>query len=162
VGVLMNPTNPAMEMLRDGEAAALRRLGMEAFFVDVTAVGELDTANREVKRRGAQAIIVHADSLFVAHRVAIMQLCRAQRLPALGEGRQFVVAGAIVSYAPDTAAMTRNAAGFLDRIFKGARAGDLPIERPTHFQLAVNMGTAKALGVVIPPTLLARADEVIH
>lgn len=162
VGILMNPANPAMQMLRDGEARVLRHLDIEAIFVDVTAAAELEPAIRRMRARGAQALIVHSDSLFISNRAHIMRLALAHGLPTLAEGRQFVAAGALASYAPDSAVMMRNAAVFVDKIFRGARAGDLPIERPTRFELVVNDGTAAALGLTIPAALRVRVDEVLR
>lgn len=162
VGELMNPDNPAMQMLRQGESEALSRLGRDAVWVDVRGVTGLDAAFGELVRQRAQALIVHADSLFVSQRHRIAELALQHRLPMMAEGRRFVEAGALLSYAPNVDTMVRHAASFVDRIFKGARPGELPIERPTHFELVVNLKTAKTIGMVIPPGLLQRADEVIQ
>jgi putative ABC transport system substrate-binding protein len=99
--------------------------------------------------------------LFVSQRQPIAQLALQHRLPMMGEGRRFAEAGALVSYAPSAGAMVRHAASFVDRIFKGARPGELPFERPTTFELVLNRRTAQTLGLALPRQWLLRADEVI-
>jgi putative ABC transport system substrate-binding protein len=162
IGELMNPSNPAMQALRAGEIEALRTLGLEAIVVDVVEAGQLEAAFAEFKAKGAQAAIVHADSLFVSHRARIMGLALERGLPTMAEGRHFVEAGALLSYAPNSAWMIRNAVVFVDKILRGANPADLPVEQPTRFEFVVNAKTAAALGVTIPPSLLARTDEVIE
>lgn len=131
-------------------------------FVDVVDAAGLEPAFAELVNQRVQALVVHSDSLFVSHRARIMELAARHALPAMGEGRQFVEAGAVLSYAPSSPAMMRNAASFIDRIFKGARPADLPVERPTRFELVIKMKTAKALGLRIPQSVRVRADEVIE
>jgi putative ABC transport system substrate-binding protein len=162
IGELMNPDNPALQMLRDGETEALRALGLQPVFVDVTTAAALDGAVEALKRRRVDALLVHADSLFVSNRVPLMQAALRHGLPAMAEGRAFVEAGALVSYAPSSAAMMRNAAVFVDKILAGARPADLPVQRPTKIELVIHRGTARRLGVAIPTALLLRADEVIE
>ena len=162
IGELMNPSNPAMEAFRAGEMEALRTLGLEAIVADVVEAGQIEDAFAAFETRGAQAAIVHADSLFVSNRERIMRLALERGLPTMAEGRHFVEAGALLSYAPNSASMIRNAAVFVDKILKGANPADLPVERPTRFELVVNAKNATALGVAVPPFLLARADEVIE
>jgi putative tryptophan/tyrosine transport system substrate-binding protein len=162
IGELMNPANPALEMLRAGEAEALKQVGLQAVFVDVASASALDAAFDEFKRQRVQALVVHADSLFLSNRARIMALALQQALPSMAEGRAFVEAGALISYAPSSAAMMRNAAVFVDRIFKGARPAELPVQRPTRIELVVNLKTAKALGIEVPTALRLRADEVIE
>ncbi|HET9204892.1 MAG TPA: ABC transporter substrate-binding protein, partial [Burkholderiaceae bacterium] len=161
VGELMNPGNPALEMLRAGEVEALRVLGMRPVFVDVASAAGLDGAVAELKRQQVHALLVHADSLFVSNRMRIMQLALQHGLPTMAEGRAFVEAGALISYAPSSAAMMHNAAVFVDRIFKGARPAELPLQRPTKIELVLNLATARSLGITIPPALRLRADELI-
>ena len=162
IGELMNPDNPALQMLRDGETEALRALGLQPVFVDVTAAAALDGAVEALKRRRVDALLVHADSLFVSNRVPLMQAALRHGLPTMAEGRAFVEAGALVSYAPSSAAMMRNAAVFVDKILAGARPAELPVQRPTKIELVIHRGTARQLGVTIPTALLLRADEVIE
>lgn len=162
VGEFGNPNNPALAMLRRGEEDALRQLGLQAIFIEVGSAVELDASFAELKRRQAQALVVHSDTLFVSNRARIAQLALMHQLPIMAEGRQFVEAGGLVSYAPSQQAMMRKAAAFVDKILRGARPGDLPVERPTTFELVFNLRTAKALGIAIPQSLLLRADEVIQ
>ena len=162
IGELMNPDNPALQMLRDGETEALRALGLQPVFVDVTAAAALDGAVEALKRRRVDALLVHADSLFVSNRVPLMQAALRHGLPTMAEGRAFVEAGALVSYAPSSAAMMRNAAVFVDKILAGARPAELPVQRPTKIELVIHRGTARRLGVALPTALLLRADEVIE
>ena len=162
IGELMNPDNPALQMLRGGETEALRALGLQPVFVDVTTAAALDGAVEALKRQRVDALLVHADSLFVSNRVPLMQAALRHGLPAMAEGRAFVEAGALVSYAPSSAAMMRNAAVFVDKILAGARPADLPVQRPTKIELVIHRGTARRLGVTIPTALLLRADEVLE
>jgi putative ABC transport system substrate-binding protein len=161
IGELMNPANPALEMLRAGEAEALKQVGLQAVFVDASSASALDAAFDELKRQRVQALVVHADSLYLSNRARIMTLALQHGLPSMAEGRAFVEAGALVSYAPSSAAMMRNAAVFVDRIFKGASPADLPVQRPTRIELVINLKTAQSLGIEFPMALRLRADEVI-
>ena len=110
----------------------------------------------------ADALIVRGDPLFASNRDQIASLALKHALPTMAEGRRFVSAGCLASYAPHLAAIGRGTAVFVDKILKGAKPGDLPIEQPTKFELAINLKTAKALGITIPQSLLLRADEVIQ
>ena len=110
----------------------------------------------------ADALIVTADTLFVSNREQIARLALKHALPTIVEGRALVTAGCLASYAPNSSAISRGLAVFVDKILKGAKPGDLPIEQPTKFDIVINLKTAKALGVTIPNSLLLRADEVIQ
>jgi len=162
IGELMNPGNPALQMLRAGEGEAMRALGLQPVFVDVTTAAALDGAVAALKRQRVDALLVHADSLFVSNRVPLAQLALRHGLPTMSDGRAFVEAGALVSYAPSSAAMLRNAAVFVDKILAGARPAELPVQRPTKIELVIHRGTARRLGVTVPTALLLRADEVIE
>ena len=162
IGEFGNSDNPAMAMLRSGEDDALRRLGMQAIFIDVVDAASLDAAFAELLRRRAQALVVHSDTLFLSNRARIAELALTHKVPTMAEGRAFAQAGALLSYAPDTAAMMRSSAVFVDKILRGAKPADLPVERPTKIELVINLKTAKALGLVIPQALVVRADEVIE
>jgi putative ABC transport system substrate-binding protein len=115
-----------------------------------------------ISHEPAGGLIAAADPFAVAHRTLIMRLAQQHRLPAVYGLRQFVAEGGLMSYGPDTLDIVRRSASYLDRILKGATPADLPIQQPTKFELALNVKTAKALGLDVPPTLLARADEVIE
>ena len=108
-----------------------------------------------------EAIVVATDTLFRANYIEIADLAGKQRLPSTGT-KEFAVAGGLIGYGADDAEMYRHAAYFVDRILKGAKPGDLPIEQPTKFELVINLKTAKALGLTIPQSMLMRADEVIQ
>jgi len=162
IGELVNPDNPALQMLRDGETEALRALGLQPVFVDVSTAAALEGAVEALKRQRVDALLVHADSLFVSNRVVLAQLALRHGLPTMAEGRAFVEASALVSYAPSSAAMMHNAAGFVARILAGARPAELPVQRPTKIELVIHRGTARRLGITVPTALLLRADEVIE
>jgi putative tryptophan/tyrosine transport system substrate-binding protein len=107
-------------------------------------------------------VVVLSDALFNSARLQIIALASKHQLPAMYEAQEFVQDGGLISYGPDIAEMTRRSATLVDKVLKGVKPADLPIEQPTKFQLAINLKTAKALGLTIPPALLARADEVIE
>src|SRR6266568_5005822 len=108
------------------------------------------------------AHLTMVDPFTLAHRKQIVEFAAQHRLPAIYESQEFVVSGGLVSYGPSNTAMQRRVVVYLDKIFKGTKPSDLPIEQPTTFELVVNVRTAKALGLTVPPSLLARADEVIE
>ena len=120
---------------------------------------------REFPRRGNrehEAIMVDMDAVTQAHREMIVELAARYRLPAMYAAREFVDAGGLISYGVNYPDLYRGAATYADKILKGAKPGDLPVEQPTEFDLVINLKTAKALGITVPTTLLARADEVIE
>jgi putative tryptophan/tyrosine transport system substrate-binding protein len=120
---------------------------------------ELAGAFAAMQRRGASAVVVLADSLFYTWRPQIIALAAERGLPVMSEAREYAEDGGLISYEPE---MTRRAAALVDKVLKGAKPGELPIEQPTKFELVINLKTVKALGLTIPPSLLARADEVIE
>ena len=115
-----------------------------------------------MKAKGAHAIIVLRNSLTATHRVRIVEYAANSRLPAIYADREFVEAGGLMSYGVSVPEMWSRAAVYVDKLLKGAKPADLPVERPATFELAINLKTAKALGLTIPPSLLARADQVIE
>jgi putative ABC transport system substrate-binding protein len=112
--------------------------------------------------RGADGLLQVDDPLFVSHRARLAELSARNRLRAIYGFREFVESGGLMSYGPDIPDLYRRAATYVDKILKGARAGDIPVEQPTKFEFVINMRTVKALGVTIPPSLLLRADQVIE
>jgi ABC-type uncharacterized transport system substrate-binding protein len=110
----------------------------------------------------ADALHVFGDPLLATNQIRINTLAQGARLPTIYNYREFVTAGGLMSYGPNFPDLFRRAAEYVDKILRGAKPGDLPVQRPTKFDLAINLTTAKALGIEIPPTLLARADEVIE
>jgi ABC-type uncharacterized transport system substrate-binding protein len=152
-------TSPTV--LREAEAAA-ERLKLRFNVVSVRTPEDLDSAFRKAKEWQAAALAVLASPLFSSQRVRIAELALVGRLPAIFSSRLYVEAGGLMSYGPDLRAAIRHAAVLVDKILKGAKPADLPVEQPTKFELVINLKTAKALGLTIPQSLLVRADEIIQ
>jgi putative ABC transport system substrate-binding protein len=148
-------------LVAETEAAA-RQLGIVLLARTIANADELPDAFAQFRREQAQALIVQVSPLVLDQRARIAELAARQRLPAMYEIRNFVDAGGLVSYGPDLQDMYRRATTYVDRIFRGAKPGDLAIEQPGKFAMVINMQTAKALGLTIPQSLLLRADEVIQ
>lgn len=129
---------------------------------EVARPDELADAFAQFRRERAQALIVQVSPLLIEHRLTIVEMAARERLPTMYEARDFVGDGGFVSYGPDLRDTYRRAAAYVDRIFKGARPGDLPVEQPERLALVINLKAAKTLGLSIPPSVLARADEVIQ
>ena len=163
IGVLWNPTNP-------GNAARLRHIQHAATILRLTLDPVVGAADSQALEKGfqaivaarAQALVVEPDRGLLAHRVQIVTFTARRRLPTLYPYREFVQAGGLVSYAPSYPAMFRRAATYVDKILKGVKPSDLPIEQPTTFELVINSKTAEAQSLTIPPSVLARADQVIE
>ena len=163
VAVLWNPANPSNKArIREMQAAAKTlRLTLEPL-VD-TADGEhLEKGFAAIVAAGSQALIMVSDRALLAHRDRLVDFALKRRLPGLYAYRGFVEVGGLASYGPSYPAMFRRAAVYVDKILKGAKPGDLPVEQPTKFELVINLKAAKALGLKIPPSLLGRADEIIQ
>jgi putative ABC transport system substrate-binding protein len=162
VAVLWNPENQSLlAELKEIQAAA-QVLGMNVQAMKVRTPGELDETFKAIVRERPGALLVMADRLFLHNRQRIMDFATKQRLPGVYAYRELVEAGGLMSYGPSYPGMHRRAAYFVDRILKGAKPADLPVERPTKFELLVNLKAAKALGLTIPPSVLQRADQVIE
>ena len=142
--------------------AAARALGVQSRLLDVREREELEPAFESVVKERADAIVVGQDALLQANRRLVSDLAAAHRLPAIYRSKEFVEAGGLVAYGPNYPEFYRHAATYVDKILKGAKPGDLPVEQPTKFELVINLKTAKALGLTIPQTLLLRAEEVIQ
>jgi putative tryptophan/tyrosine transport system substrate-binding protein len=162
LGLLRDAGNPGARLTATAAADAAAQLGLNARLIEVRQPSEFESAFQEARAGRAQAIHILPSPFFSAHRRALIKLADTNRLPALYEFRQYVEDGGLMSYGVDIRDMYRRSASFVDRILKGARPGDLPIERPTKFELVINLKTAKALNLTIPPSLLARADQVIE
>jgi putative ABC transport system substrate-binding protein len=137
-------------------------LGVELSPVDVRDAGEIDRAVTAFARGQNGGLIVTGSAMGVVHREPIVALAARHRLPAVYSARHYVTAGGLISYGPDLIDQYRRAAGYVDRILKGEKPADLPVQAPTKYELLVNLKTAKTLGIAVPDTLLARADEVIE
>ena len=160
--VLWNPDHPFHEKPAAEIKAVAPSLSIELSFVDVRTPDQFGTAFSDITRANAQALYVVEDPVFFTHRVAILEMASAARLPTIHELTRWPEAGALMSYGPDLNDLFRRAAFYVARILKGAKPADLPVEQPTKFELVINLQTAKALGLDVPPTLLTLADEVIE
>jgi putative ABC transport system substrate-binding protein len=162
IAVLWNSTNPTVARIKDMQAAAQTlRLTLDPL-VDVGDSQQLDKGFGAIVGARAEALIMVSDRALLAHRARIVDFAVKRRLPALYPYREFVEAGGLVSYGPSYPAMFRRTAAYVDKILKGAKPADLPVEQPTKFELVINLKTAKALELTIPPLLLLRADQVIE
>ena len=162
VDLLADPTEPLSATMVEDARAAARLLGVQLKIVEVRAPAELEGAFATMRADGAGALLVVSGAGFYLNRARIVRLALRDRLPSVFQNREFVEAGGLLSYAPSTPANYRRAAVFVDKILKGAKPATLPIEQPTTFELVINLKTAKALGLTLPPSLLARADQVIE
>jgi putative ABC transport system substrate-binding protein len=161
VGVLYGPDPRVAPTLKE-MAVAARPLGIRLQPLEVRGPEDFDRAFAEMTREGAGAFVLLPTSLAPTHGVRLGDLALRRRLPAIAQGREFVAAGGLMAYAANATDMARRAATFVDKILKGAKPANLPVEQPTKFELVVNLKTAKALGLTIPPTVLVRADEIIQ
>jgi len=162
VAVLVNPRNPiAAIQLRATEPAG-RGLGLQIQVLEAKGPDEFEKAFQAAARGRVDALIGLPDTMFVVHRKRLAELGATHRLPTMYGAREHPEAGSLMSYGPDVSDMHRRAAAYVDKILKGAKPGDLPIEQPTKFDFVINLKTAKALGLTIPPSLLLRADEIIQ
>ena len=161
VAVLSNPDTPYVPKMIEELKAAGPSLSIELKFVDVRTPEEFSSVFSAVSRAHVQALYVIDDVLFISHRPALLKLVSKARVPAIYSSREFADEGGMMSYGANWADLFRRSAGYVDKILRGAKPGDLPIEQPTKFDLVVNLKTAKALGITIPDSILLRADEVI-
>ena len=161
VAILGTGTAASDLYVRETQAAAQAR-GVRLHVVSAPSPAELDGAFSTIARERPAALIVLPSPLFFGERGRLAALAVTHRLPTVYTSREWVEAGGLIAYGASSSDLFRRAAGYVDRILKGARPGDLPIEQPTKFDLVVNARTAKALGLTIPPAVLARADEIIQ
>jgi putative ABC transport system substrate-binding protein len=162
VGVLKNPMEPGHPTLWKVTEVAAQRLGVALEALEVRGPEAFDAAFATAKKNNAQALLALDDPLTHTYRSRITALAASSRLPAMYGVREFPDVGGLMSYGASIPALWRRAATFVDKILKGAKPADLPIEQPTKFELVINVRVAKALGLAIPPSLLARADDVIE
>jgi putative ABC transport system substrate-binding protein len=149
------------DTLKAAEVAG-RALGVRLQFVEARSPADFEKAFSKMTRARAGALTVLPSNMFINERRRLVDLAAKNRLPAVYSWREFVDAGGLMSYGVNVPGLFRRAATYVDKILKGARPADLPVEQPTKFELVINLKTAKALGLTIPPSLLARADQVIE
>ena len=159
--VLRNPAHPLAEVFLRETQAAGRALGVRLDFFEARDPSQLDSALSRMEKERAEAVIVTPDPLFGSQRSRIVDFVARRRLPSMFFYRDFVDAGGLMSYGPSFPDSYRRAATYVDKILKGAKPADLPVEQPTKFEFIINLKAAKQIGLTIPPNVLARADKVI-
>jgi putative ABC transport system substrate-binding protein len=162
VAMIVNPTNPISNFYVEQSNAAGPKLGLTCKPYNVGALDALESAFDAMVADRIEAVTFNAESLFYVGKKRIAELALARKLPCCGYVKEVLDAGMLISYGADQRLIARRTAYYVDRILKGERPADMPVEQPTRFQLCINLTTAKALGLTIPPTLLASADEVIE
>jgi putative ABC transport system substrate-binding protein len=163
LGVLVNPTNasapPALAKVNE----AARRFGISVVVAEVTRAEDFDKALGLLRDARPDALLVMIEPMIALNRARVLDFAASNRLPASFDvGREFVRQGGLISYGPVLTTHYALVADYVDKILKGAKPGDLPVQQPTQFALVINLKTAKALGLTVPPSLLTRADEVIQ
>jgi len=162
IAVLSNTENPQSKIEMKEMQTAAQAMALQLHLVEISAEDELENAFSAMNRAAAQALIVLTDPILFSQRKRTVDLASKYKLPAVYFFQGFVEEGGLMSYGPSDADLFRRAAGYVDRILKGAKPSELPVEQPTKFDLAVNLATAQALGLKIPPSILAIADDVIE
>ena len=161
IAVLINPAEKMHQLALQRLPEAGQLLGLEFVIVEASEPDRFATAFEKAYKQGAEAIHVWNGPLVFRHSAEVVQLAADYRLPAMYFARQYVLDGGLISYAPNPADNWRRAAGYVEKILKGENPGDLPVQQPTGYELIVNLKTAKALGINVPPSILGQADEVI-
>jgi putative tryptophan/tyrosine transport system substrate-binding protein len=162
IAVIVNPNSPELETQLGDVQTGAGAIGWELQILRVGSEAEFDSAFATLAQSAVQALLVAADPFFNSHRERIVSLAARHKVPAIYEARGYPVAGGLMSYGPNIADMYRQAGLYTGQILKGAKPADLPVIQPTALELVINLKTAKVLGIEVPPTLLARADEVIE
>jgi putative ABC transport system substrate-binding protein len=164
IAVLVNQAHPAYESTMHNLSEAARALGLHLHVVEVRRADELADAFTAMTRAGADAVIALEDAVLLngSRGRVVADLAAKSRLPVMYAWREWVVAGCLLSYGPNELDTNRRAAVYVDKLLKGAKPADLPVEQPIKYDLVINLKTAKALGITIPPSLLLLADEVIQ
>ena len=162
IAVLLNESNPSHAVFWASAQTACAALNLVALRVVASAPAQLGAAVEQIVRQRSQAVVVISDGMYYAERAKLQELMQTTGLPVAYLLRDHVVAGGLLSYGADLVANYRNAAKYVDKILKGAKPADLPVEQTTKFELVINLKTAKALGITIPKDVLLRADEVIQ
>jgi ABC-type uncharacterized transport system substrate-binding protein len=162
VAVIWNAANPYSALVLGETKGAAQRLGLQVQSIEVRVPADFDYALEAATGQRASALVAVEDPLTVVHRKKIVDFAAKNRLPVIYGLREFADDGGLIADGANVADLFRRAAGYVDKIFKGAKPADLPVQQPTKFELLINLKTAKTLGIEVPPMLLARADEVIE
>jgi putative ABC transport system substrate-binding protein len=162
VATLTNPANPVYGALLRGVEAMGRRINVEVTRLNIQGPGDIEPAFESARRERVGGLVVLRDPVVITYRARVVELAAKHRLPVMYGWREFVDAGGLMSFEPSLPDLHRRAAGLVDRILKGARPADLPIEQSSKFDLVINLKTARALGLTIPPSMLLRAEQVIE
>jgi putative ABC transport system substrate-binding protein len=162
VALLLNPTNPNVKIEEADAEAGARKLGVETITVNARNASEIEPAFEQLLSAKAEALITGTDPILLDRREAIASLALRHKVLAMGFVQQISAAGGLLSYGPSISWMYRQAGDYIGQVLKGANPAEMPVLQPTHFELVINLKTANALGITVPPTLLARADEVIE
>ena len=163
IAILANPGNAIhRQVIAEELPQTAQKLGVALPIVEATTAEELDNAFASAATQHAGAIVVFGDPLTFRYATQVAALAAMHRLPAIYLSRQFATNDGLISYGPNLADLFFRAGGYIDEILKGTKPSDLPVQQPTKFDLVINMKTAKALGLTVPPSLLLRADEVIE
>lgn len=162
VAVLWNSGNPGLALILTNAQAAAPQLGMEIIALGIRTAAELPAAFEGVRTSNAQALFVLDDLLITAFKQDILSLARERKIPVMSLYQEFVEGGGLISYGPSIEEMYRRASWYVDRILRGAKPGELPVEQPQNFQLVISLKAARELGVTVPKDVLARADKVLR
>jgi putative ABC transport system substrate-binding protein len=160
--MLLITKNPANAFYQRDVNAAANALGVTLVPVDIRAANELNAGFETFARERVELVLMLPDAFFMSERRQIADLAAAAKLPSMYTFREYAVAGGLISYGVNLRESNRRGAAYVDKILKGSKPGDLPVEFPTKVEMVINLKTAKALGITIPPLVLARADEVIE
>jgi ABC-type uncharacterized transport system substrate-binding protein len=162
IGLLENPANPRTELEAAELQVAARTIGKRIVVVKAGTEGDFETAFRSSQQAGAGGLLAAGEPLFILRREQLVALAARHEIPTIYDYRDFTAAGGLLSYGIDLTEMYRLVGGYIARILKGTKPGDLPILQPTKFELIINLKTAKSLGIDIPQSMLLRADEIIE
>jgi putative ABC transport system substrate-binding protein len=163
VAALWNPANPVFQAIQRTEAeASARALGVQLQILEARGADEIDRAFTAMAKKNMKALLVLNDPVFTAHRKRIADLSAKHRLPSVSGTLEYPAVGGLMAYGPSFPEMYRRAAIYVDKILKGTKPAELPVEQPTKFEMVINLKTAKQIGLTIPPNVLARADKVIR